>query len=117
MSQLTIVLPYALPVTEFAPDLVRALQAPALAALTSKTAHHARLPGDDAVRALPHETWLARFLGLQDAGRPAVAAAAMRAYGVEQAAGTWFVVQPVHIEIARTHLMMGDPGALGLARA
>ncbi|HBI67872.1 MAG TPA: hypothetical protein DDZ22_02285, partial [Massilia sp.] len=37
MSQITLVLPSALPVPEFAPDLVRALQAPALASLLSRT--------------------------------------------------------------------------------
>lgn len=114
MSQITLVLPFALPIPEFAPDLVRALQAPALSALLSRTSRHARLPANDAVRALPHEQWLARELGLADEGRPAFAAAAMRAAGVGADAGTWFIVNPIHIEIARTHLMMGDPRHLGL---
>jgi hypothetical protein len=117
MSQITLVLPFALPIPEFASDLVRALQAPALAALLSRTSSHARLPFDDAIRALPHEQWLARTLGLQDGGRPAFAAAAMRACGLQAQAGTWFIVHPVHIEIARTHLMMGDPRRLGLSES
>jgi hypothetical protein len=117
MSQITLVLPFALPIPEFAPDLVRALQAPALAALLSRTGSHARLPFDDAVRALPHEQWLARALGLQNGGQPAFAAAAMRACGMQPDAGTWFIMQPVHIEIARTHLMMGDPRRLGLSES
>ena len=115
MSQITLVLPFALPVPEFAPDLVRALQAPALAALLARSASQRRLPVDEAVRALPHEQWLARTLGLDAGGRPAFAAAAMRAYGLDAADGTWFIVNPVHIEIARTHLMMGDPQGLGLS--
>jgi hypothetical protein len=115
MSQITLVLPFALPIPEFAPDLVRALQAPALAALLSRSGSHTRVPADDAVRALPHEQWLARALGLQEGGRPAFAAAAMRACGVHADAGTWFIMQPVHIEIARTHLMMSDPRRLGLS--
>lgn len=116
MSQITLVLPFALPFPEFAPDLVRALGAstPALAALLTRTSRHARVPANDAVRALPHEQWLARALGLQDGGRPAFAACAMRALGLHPEAGTWFIVNPVHIEIARTHLMMGDPAALRL---
>lgn len=114
MSQITLVLPFALPVPEFAPDLVRALQAPSLAALLSRTASQRRSAADDTVRALPHEQWLARTLGLDTGGRPAFAAAAMRAYGLEPGDGTWFIVNPVHIEIARTHLMMGDPQGLGL---
>ncbi|QOL49039.1 hypothetical protein [Massilia litorea] len=118
MSQITLVLPFALPIPEFAPDLVGALQAPALSALLSRTSSHARLPANDAVRALPHEQWLARELGLANGGRPAFAAAAMRAAGVEAGieplGGTWFIVNPIHIEIARTHLMMGDLRNLGL---
>ncbi len=117
MSQITLVLPSALPVPEFAPDLVRALQAPALAALLSRTRAQRRLPADESVRALPHETWLARALGLDGAGQPAFAGAAMRAYGLNMDSGTWFIVNPVHIEIARTHLMMGDPRMLGLGEA
>jgi hypothetical protein len=117
MSQITLVLPSALPVPEFAPDLVRALQAPALAALLSRTRAQRRLPADESVRALPHETWLARALGVDGAGQPAFAAAAMRAYGLDADCGTWFIVNPVHIEIARTHLMMGDPRMLGLGEA
>lgn len=117
MSQLTVVLPFALPIPEFAPDLVRSLQAPALSALLSRTGSRRRVPPNDAVRALPHEQWLAEALGLADAGRPAWAAAAMRALGVQPEAGIWFIVNPIHIEIARTHLMMGDPRHLGLLDA
>ncbi|WP_313176481.1 hypothetical protein [Massilia sp.] len=117
MSQITLVLPSALPVPEFAPDLVRALQAPALAALLSRTRAQRRLPADESVRALPHETWLARALNPGAAGQPAFAAAAMAAYGLDMNGGTWFIVNPVHIEIARTHLMMGDPRMLGLGEA
>jgi len=115
MSQITLVLPSALPVPEFAPDLVRALQAPALASLLSRHSTARRLPADESVRALPHETWLARALGLIGAGQPAFAGAAMRAYGLDAGGGIWFIVNPVHIEIARTHLMMGDPRYLGLS--
>lgn len=117
MSQITLVLPFALPIPEFAPDLVRALDAPALSALLSRTSSHARVPANDAVRALPHEQWLAQALGLQEDGRPALAAAAMRACGVQPEAGTWFIVNPVHIEIARTHLMMGDPAQVRLGES
>ena len=117
MSQITLVLPSALPVPEFAPDLVRALQAPALASLLSRTSRARRLPADESLRALPHEAWLARALGLDSAGQPAFAGAALRAYGLAAVDGYWFIVNPVHIEIARTHLMLGDPRHLGLSEA
>jgi hypothetical protein len=115
MAQITLVLPFALPAPEFAPDLTRSLDAPALAALLSRTAAHQRPPYDERARALPHETWLARALGLEQYGQPAFAAAAMRGFGLEPADGTWFIINPSHIEIARSHLLMPDLRQLGLA--
>jgi hypothetical protein len=117
MAHITLVLPFALPIPEFAPDLVRALDAPALASLLSRTSAHKRVAVDDSVRALPHEQWLARALGLFEGRRPALAAAAMRGRGIEPGAGTWFIVNPAHIEIARTHLLMADLRSLRLNEA
>jgi len=114
MAHISLVLPFALPVPEFAPDLVRALQAPALAALSSRTAECRFHPLDPKARALPHELWIARALGLARGQEPAVAASAMRGFGLDPADGTWFVVNPTHIQIARTHLMMGDLRQLDL---
>lgn len=108
MAQLTLVLPFALPASEFAADLVGALDAPALATLLSRTASHARHPADPSVRALPHELWLGDALGLRQQGRPAFARAAMRGFGLDPADGAWFIVEPAHIEIARSHLLMPD---------
>jgi hypothetical protein len=115
MTQITLVLPFALPAPEFAPDLVRSLEAPALAALLSRTAAHSRHPYDGRARALPHETWLARALGMEQDGQPAFAVAAMRGFGLDAGDGTWFIVNPSHIEIARSHLLMPDLRQLALA--
>jgi hypothetical protein len=114
MTQITLVLPFALPPAGLAPDLVRALQAPALAALITRTSAHQAVAHDAQQRALPHELWLARALGLP---RLAFAAPAMRGYGLDPADGTWFIVNPAHIEIARSHLLMSDLRRLGLADA
>jgi hypothetical protein len=113
MSQITLVVPFLLPLPEFAPDLVRALQAPQLAALLSRSSSRARLPAQSA-GALPHESWLARELGLSPDGQPAFAAAAMRGFGHEPPDGTWFIVNPAHVQIARSHSMLGDLRHLGL---
>jgi len=115
MPKITLVLPYALPLPEFAPDLVRALNTPALAALLTRTSSHGRVPVSEDVRALPHEQWLARTLGAGQDGRPAFAAAAMRGFGLDPAGGTWFIVNPAHIQIARSHLMMADLRHLALS--
>lgn len=115
MSHITLVLPHLLPLPEFAPDLARALQAPALAALLARTSAYARSTAADTARALPHEQWLARTLGLSGDGQPAFAAAAMRGFGLAPADGTWFIVNPAHIQIARSHSMMADLRHLGLS--
>ncbi|MGZ5199738.1 MAG: hypothetical protein ACXWC4_08200 [Telluria sp.] len=114
MSQITVVLPFALPAPEFAHELTRPLNAPALAALLSRTSSHTVVPYAHSARALPHEVWLARQLGLEQFGQPAFAAAAMRRFGLDPADGTWFIMHPSHIEIARSHLMMPDLRNLSL---
>jgi len=114
MSQITLVLPFALPPPELAPDLVRALQAPALAALLSRTSSAAAAASDASARVLPHEQWLAGALGL---ARPAFAAAAMRGYGLDPAGASWFIVNPAHFEITRSHLLLTDLRRLALSEA
>lgn len=107
MTQITLVLPYALPPAELAQDLVRALNAPALATLLSRATSRA-LPFDEHLRALPHETWVSQALGLSTSGAPGFAAAAMRGLGFDPGTSSWFIINPAHIEIARSHLMMND---------
>ncbi|MFT5645209.1 MAG: hypothetical protein ACI83P_002776, partial [Janthinobacterium sp.] len=121
MNQLTLVLPFALPAPELATDLLRAMQAPALAALLSRTSSHRFERHDNGTRMLPHEAWLAQALtpgtaGLGGAG-PALALAAMQGFKLGQDAGHWFIVNPVHIQIARNHLLMDDPRKLQLEDA
>ncbi len=114
MAHISLVLPFALPAPEFAPDLTRALQAPALAALLSKTSDVRYRPLDTDARVLPHELWIARALGVAHGLVPGVATSAMRAIGLDPDDGMWFVVNPTHIQIARTHLQMGDMRQLDL---
>jgi hypothetical protein len=121
MTEITLVLPFALPPPELAPDLVRALKAPGLAALLSRTSlrtsGYRSVAADPAARALPHELWLGRALGLSDGRKLSLAAAAMRGYGFDPAEGTWFIVNPAHIEISRTFLMMTDSRRLDLVES
>ena len=63
MASTTLVLPFGLPPAEMAPDLIRSLQAPALATLLSRNSQHA-VHTFEPSRLLPHEAWLARALGL-----------------------------------------------------
>jgi hypothetical protein len=114
MAHISLVLPFALPAPEFAPDLTRALQTPALAALLSKTSDVRYRPLDTDARVLPHELWIARALGVAHGLVPGVATSAMRAIGLDPEDGMWFVVNPTHIQIARTHLQMDDMRQLDL---
>lgn len=116
MSHLTLVLPFALPPKELASDIGRHLNAPALAALVSRTARRKVVPGSASVRQLPHEAWLSRALA-PDQATPAFAHAAMRGFGLEPDRGHWFLVHPAHIEIARSHLLLHDVRRLELSEA
>ncbi|UGQ48425.1 hypothetical protein [Massilia endophytica] len=111
MASLTLVVPFGLPPAEFAPDLVRSMQAPSLAALLSRNKSQQYVPFDVDSRVLPHEAWLA-----QAPGAP-LASAVMRGMGMEQEAGHWFIVHPIHVQIARNHLVMQDPRQLRLEEA
>ncbi|NGZ84686.1 hypothetical protein GW587_10490 [Duganella sp. SAP-35] len=124
MTEITLALPYALPPPEMAPDLMRALKMPALAALLSRNNNLQYHIYDNDSRVLPHESWLAHELGLAsppdrpDTGAP-LAIAAMRGCGLqaEAAEGHWFMVQPAHIQLSRTHLLLSDLRALHLTEA
>lgn len=120
MTQLDILIPFGLPPAELSADLLKELQSPALAILTSRAKAGASSREDfaDFTRALPHETWLARRFGiaatLDAMGSPPVAHAWMQSLGLNSGDGTWFVVQPVHLHIAQDHLVLTDPRQLML---
>lgn len=122
MNQLTVVLPFALPPAELAGDLIRVLDTPALATLLSHNKCLQSTDFDSPSRVLPHESWLAHTLGLGDAqtanGVP-LATAAMHGYNLTAPAqqGHWFIVQPSHLQLARTHLLLADARTLTLNEA
>ena len=123
MTQLDILLPFGLPPTELSADLLKELDTPALAALASRAksetrgARHEKFDGFH--RSLPHEIWIARQFGLDAEmklrGSPPVAVALMQSMGLKSDAETWFILQPIHIHIARDHLVLTDPSQLALA--
>ena len=116
MNQITLALPSALPPAPLAPDLIRTLQAPALATLLSRHSHMQVTSFDSEQRVWPHEAWLAGALGL-DAGQGApFAVAAIHGSGLaaDAAQGRWFIVQPAHVQLARTHMLLTDPRQLRL---
>jgi len=117
MSQITLALPSALPPAPLAPDLIRTLQAPALATLLSRQNNPQVTSFDSEQRVWPHEAWLASALGLDTAQAAPFAIAAMRGSGLaaEASQGRWFMVQPAHVQLARTHMLLTDPRQLRLS--
>jgi hypothetical protein len=108
MTQFDILLPFALPPAELAKDLLRECKTPSLAMLLAR-ASSARSENFDAFsRALPHEAWLARQFGLTHAAdnSPAIAKTAMKNRNLPVEDGAWFVLSPVHLHIARDHLVL-----------
>ncbi|MGZ3238178.1 MAG: hypothetical protein ACXU8A_12465, partial [Burkholderiaceae bacterium] len=119
MSHLDILLPFSLPPAEMARDLLGALKMPALASLLARGKQSKLQDFDAFSRALPHEIWLARQFGLDapqtDNNSPRLAKAAMQAFGLGADAGHWFILHPVHIHIARDHLVLTDQRRLELS--
>lgn len=123
MSHLDILLPFGLPQPELAPDLIRQLKTPALATLLGHAKKEPQAPEwqsfDDFASALPHEAWLAQQFGLADrlvrSGSPPVALAAMATFGLKPDEGVWFLLQPIHIHVARDHLVLMDQRQLSIS--
>ncbi|MBS0308951.1 MAG: hypothetical protein JSS58_08265 [Proteobacteria bacterium] len=124
LANLAILLPFALPPAEMANDLLRVLRAcktPALAMLLARAPSPAIERFDGFSHALPHEIWLARQFGLdrgtQGSNSPPLACAAMRQLGLPAEDGVWFVLNPVHLHIARDHIVLTDARQLDLTEA
>lgn len=122
MPHIEILLPFSLPPDELARDLLRELRLPAFSTLLARagamvasehsTIKNSNAADDGFARCLPHEAWLARHFtqdaALQAGGSPPVAPALMRAMGLTPDAGWWFILQPVHLHVARDHLVLTD---------
>src|SRR5947209_13370435 len=119
MTQLDLLLPFGLPPQEMARDLLRELKTPALAMLLARAHRTENQAFDGFARALPHELWLAQQFGLSSPvgtdSSPALTASVMQRFGMTAENGTWFIVQPVHLHIARDHLVLTDPRQLRLS--
>jgi hypothetical protein len=107
MSHFEILLPFGLPDPQMSHDLLRQLRAPALEMLLARSKPPVYREFDPFSRMLPHEAWL--YGGSDDAPTsPPLASSLMQKLGLAPEPGTWFVVQPVHIHIARDHLVLVD---------
>lgn len=121
MTQLDLLLPFAMPPGEMARDLLRELKMPSLAMLLARASRSEHEISDGFAHALPHEYWLARQFDIAPVrdsdNSPALAASAMRSFHLPAETGTWFILQPVHLHITRDHLVLTDTRQLQLAES
>lgn len=119
MRHLDILIPFALPATAMGADLLRVMETPSLAVLLGRMRRSEHRLYDPFARALPHETWLARAFDLpfdpKVGSSPPLALQTMRQFGNPPERGVWFLVNPVHIHIARDHLVLTDRRNLELS--
>jgi hypothetical protein len=111
MTNLEIIVPFALLPAEHAKDLLAALQAPALARLLARARILHQRSSEGFAPSLPHEQKLADFTD----NSPPIALAAMRQLGLSATTGHWFLLQPANLYIARDHLVLTDLRQLELS--
>ena len=119
MSHLDILVPFALPDSAMGRDLLRAMQTPALALLLGRSLPMQHRMQDAFARMLPHEMWLTQTFGMlvdptADCSAP-VALQVMQQFHELPGEGTWFLLNPVHLHVARDHLVLTDWRRLGLS--
>jgi hypothetical protein len=117
---LHLLIPFALPSATHVGDLLRDLELGSLEKLLQRADLGEREHGGDFQRTLPHERWLSRRFGVADAQQPDAAPLApymLLADGGEPGTASWACIEPVHIQIARDHLVLVDPASLALSRA
>lgn len=139
MSYLEIILPFAIPPAPLAKDLQRELTVPGYSSLIGKATIGTTKVFEDFSRRLPHETALTGhfamesrtdtagdLLNLQEIvsnqldnqrSSPKDTHNKMRALGLTVDQGLWFTLHPVHIHIARDHLVLTDRRRLVLSES
>lgn len=127
MSHLQIILPFSIPPAAMAGDILKELRTPALAKLIAHSKQGKIRLTEDFSRSLPHESLLAGLMSLDDdatpllesqkntQNSPAITHNKMQAFGLTPTEGFWFTISPVHIHIARDHLVLTDQRKLAIS--
>ena len=93
------------------PDLIRSMRTPSLATLLGRSRPDHAEEVDAFSRALPHEFWLARAAGMTSENQSkqiSIAAQSMSRFAEAPTAGLWFILNPIHLHVARDHLVLTD---------
>ena len=120
LHDLHLLLPFALPSAADAATALHNLERPALDRLLARATLDERVIGEDFQRTLPHERWVARQFGVvNESSKQAADEAPLAPYMLLGDGGfpgdiTWACIEPVHVRIARDHLVLIDPATLGI---
>ncbi|MFZ6817830.1 hypothetical protein [Undibacterium sp. Ji22W] len=116
MSHLEIIMPFGIPPATLAKELVKHMKTPALASLLAYARDKQIHEHDEFARQLPHEDWLARDFETphNNASSPALTHQRMQELGIQMSSGYWFTLSPIHIHIARDHMVMTDQRRLDI---
>lgn len=113
-----LVIPFAAPLSDIGRQALGAVRLPRLAALLARLAPTERDHGDEYQLSPPHERVLARALGWGGGdGALPWAAQSAAADGLDTGDLAWGLLSPVHWQVGRDQITMGDPEALGLDAA
>lgn len=117
MSYLEIILPFGIPPATLAKELVKQMKTPSLAMLLGHARQDSTHNFDEFARLLPHEFWLSRHFNASKSilNSPALTHSRMHAFDLQHSEGYWFTLSPVHIHIARDHMVMTDPRRLDIS--
>lgn len=112
-----LLIPFAASLSESGQAAFAELALPSLEELLARMQVGSRLEGDEYRLSMPHERVMALALGWQgdDGALPwAARSAAMDGVDTMRGRKAWGLVSPVHWQVGREHLTMGDPDDLGL---
>ncbi len=113
-----LVIPFAAPPPDAPAEALAGLALPHLRALLAALVPTERNEGDAYQLSPPHERVLAQAWGWEGGdGALPFAAQAAAADGLDPGDLAWGLLSPVHWQVGREHLTMGDPEALGLDAA
>lgn len=127
MSHLEIILPFGIPPASLAKQLLQQVNAPSLQRLLSYSKTSTPLRFNEFARLLPHEYVLfernqndeipKELVAEQRYTSPrlSISKMLMHGYSTPAAQGFWFILTPVHIHVARDHLVMTDPRRLQIS--
>jgi len=126
MSYLEIILPFGIPPQSLAKELIKQMRTPSLTTLLGHARTTALHEFEELSRQLPHEYWLTKDFDSisqqalesdQRSTSPALTHFSMQQAGILPDEGYWFTLSPVHIHVARDHLVMTDPRRLHISEA